>query len=114
MYDISWSIENCAPCFSLMASPKSHYRDIRNLITYDFKMKIGRNKNILRFQVSVDYPSSMEILKCLHYLRSVEDCELDGQFFLIKLFYQFGESAPLYVLIDKVEVFLVLNIHISF
>jgi hypothetical protein len=48
------------------------------LMTYDFKMEIGRNKYILRFQVSVDNPASMKILQCLHYLRSVEHCELDG------------------------------------
>jgi hypothetical protein len=77
-------------------------------------MKIWCYKYILRFQVSVYYPPPMEIFQCLHDLRSVEHSELDGQPFLVKLFDQFRESAPLHVLIDEVEVFLVLNIHVSF
>lgn len=60
------------------------------------------------------YPPPMEIFQCLHDLRSVEHSELDGQPFLVKLFDQFRESAPLHVLIDEIEVFLVLNIHVSF
>lgn len=56
----------------------------------------------------------MQVFQCLHNLRSVENSELDGQPFLVKLFDQFGESATLDVLIDEVEVFLVLNIHVSF
>jgi len=77
-------------------------------------MKIRGYKYILRFQVPVYYPPPMKVFQCLHDLRSVEDSELDGQPFLVKFFDQFGESAPLDVLIDEVEVFLVLNIHFSF
>jgi hypothetical protein len=56
----------------------------------------------------------MKVLQCLHDLCSIEHSKLDGQPFLVKLFDQFGESASLDILVDKVEVFFVLNIHISF
>lgn len=62
----------------------------------------------------MDYPPPMEVFQCLHDLRSVEHRELDRQLFLVKLFDQLRQSAPLDVLVDEVEVFLVLNIHISF
>jgi len=61
----------------------------------------------------VDYTPTMKILQCLHDLCSIEYSELDGQPFFVKLFDQFRESAPLDILVDKVEVFFVLNIHIS-
>lgn len=77
-------------------------------------MKIRGYKYILRFQVSVNNSPPMQVFQCLHNLRCVENSELDGQPFLVKLFDQFGESATLDVLIDEVEVFLVLNIHVSF
>ena len=62
----------------------------------------------------MNYTPAMKVLQCLHDLRCVEHSEFDRQPFLVKLFDQFGESPPLDVLVDKVEVFFVLNIHISF
>ena len=62
----------------------------------------------------MDYTPTMKVLQCLHDLCSIEHSKLDGQPFLVKLFDQFGESASLDILVDKVEVFFVLNIHISF
>jgi uncharacterized protein (DUF2267 family) len=62
----------------------------------------------------VNYTPAMKVLQCLHDLSCVEHSEFDRQPFLVKLFDQFGESPPLDVLVDKVEVFFVLNIHISF